>query len=205
MTVLALDPNRRTNGQLMADVAELGYILPEDSVLDVTYGKGRFWTKYVPDHLVRNDLYSAEAVFHCNWESLYPDWERQFNVVVFDPPYKLQGTSSNAGPASSNAAFGMDRAYVRPDALLASIGRGLVECVRVTYPGGYVMVKSMDQVVSGDKVWMPSRIERSMEESLHCRLIDRLYVFGYRQQPPGRRQVHSHGSFSTLSIFEVPR
>ena len=44
-----------TNGPLLAAAAQL-WIAPEDLVVDVAYGRGKFWTQYRPDRLVAHDL-----------------------------------------------------------------------------------------------------------------------------------------------------
>lgn len=79
-----------SNAELIADgVRPLGW-LPDDAlVLDCTYGKGRFWTKYRPPRLVGVDLNPLKA------EHVQADFVRLpfpdhcFDVVVFDPDYKL--------------------------------------------------------------------------------------------------------------------
>jgi hypothetical protein len=46
---------RRTYGPLLAAAAQL-WIELEDLVVDVTYGRGNFWTDYRPARLVAHDL-----------------------------------------------------------------------------------------------------------------------------------------------------
>lgn len=241
MTILALDPNRRTNAQAIRDAHLLGYIGDTDIIIDVTYNTGKFWKLWTPHWLTKNDLDPRYGEVHDDWRSLHWD-DATFDVVVFDPDYKLQGTSSNKGPASSNAAYGMDREY-RPVAdQLELIGDGLAECVRVCKPTGKILVKTMDQVVSGDKQWLAKTLWLAMRTK-NCRLVDEIHVFGHRAQPKDRecpkckgtgyrvwpgtggmgaggmtithtdcptcdgvgripiRQVHTHGSFSTLMVF----
>jgi SAM-dependent methyltransferase len=236
VTILALDPNRRTNAQAIRDAHELGYIRGSDYVLDVTYNTGKFWRQWQPKGLVTNDLDPRFGLFGDDWRSLH--WQDDtFDVVVFDPDYKLQGTSSNQGPASSNAAYGMDREYRPVETQMALIINGLSECIRVCKPGGRILFKTMDQVVSGEKNWLVKDFWLLMRGK-DCRLVDEIHVFGHRPQPKDRkcsecqgqgflppvstpvgpvgfecsycggagrfpiRQVHTHGSFSTLMIFE---
>src|SRR5690606_19469475 len=79
-----------TNGDLIADVAKL-YDFGK-SVLDATYGRGRFWTKYRPVGLVRNDIDPASPVdFHFDFRDL-PWGDETFDTEAIDPPYKLSGT-----------------------------------------------------------------------------------------------------------------
>lgn len=240
MTILALDPNRRTNAQAIRDAHLLGYINDGDQIIDVTYGLGKFWKLWFPSDpstFVANDLDPRRGTHHDDWRKLrFP--EARFDVVVFDPDYKLQGTSSNQGPASSNAAYGMDREYRPVQSQLDLITEGMIESIRVCKAGGRFLFKTMDQVVSGHKEWLTKQAWLLMEGQ-SVDLVDEIHVFGHRAQPKDReckmcqgtghlgpatgaapanygaahpacegtgripiRQVHTHGSFSTLMIFE---
>jgi hypothetical protein len=42
------------NGPLIAKAATL-WIRPGDVVLDMTYGRGKFWTDFTPGHLIAHD------------------------------------------------------------------------------------------------------------------------------------------------------
>jgi len=169
------------NADIIADCLTLGYIGEHDLVLDSTYGLGAFWSKYRPKHLFANDLDSAKGDYHDDFANLH--WaDASFDVAVFDPPFKMQGTSSNAGPATSNAAYGMDRKYRSITEQFGSIGAGLAECHRVTRPNGVILVKCMSAVVSGAVVWQ-DRVFADAVEQLGARLIDRFWLLGYRKQP----------------------
>src|SRR5688572_3505485 len=74
-----------TNGPLLAAAAQL-WIGPDDLVVDVTYGKGNFWTRYRPGRLVTHDL----ALDGVDFRHL-PEAPGSVDVVVFDPPYIPQG------------------------------------------------------------------------------------------------------------------
>jgi hypothetical protein len=71
----------RTNGPLIAAVAVL-WIRDGDRVLDVTYGRGNFWTKFRPEHLTTHDLTLDGVDFRH-----LPEDDNSVDVVVFDPPY----------------------------------------------------------------------------------------------------------------------
>ena len=54
-----------TNGPLLAAAAQL-WIADDDLVVDVTYGRGMFWTHYRPGRLVAHDLALDGVDFrHC--------------------------------------------------------------------------------------------------------------------------------------------
>lgn len=186
--------DRTTNAQLMADCARLGYL--DGRVLDLTYGLGRFWTECQPTHLITNDLHTA-ADLTVDWTA--PDAHARFahlgpiDVVVFDPPYKLNGTAS----LPSDAGYGVHRAGDR----MAAIEAGL-QTARLIQPRR-VLVKVQDQVVAGRKVWQTMFVWEEMLAAGGWKLRDQLHVSSYRPQPGGRRQVHARQDYSTLMVWEV--
>ena len=195
MTILAFAP--RNNAELMVACRDLGYIRPDDYVLDATYGKGRFWKKWHPEHLLTNDLDpTTKAMLHDDFTNLgMPDQSN--NVVVFDPPYKLNGTPSKGGPASSDKDYGvaMPASWQdRHDLIL----RGITECARVCKRT--LLIKCQDQVCSGKVRWQ-TRIFADHAEALGFELVDMLHVPGHRKQPGGRRQVHAARNYSTLLVL----
>lgn len=195
--------HRQDNAQLMADCAVLGW-LPEP-VLDMTYGKGRFWTQYIPQHLTGNDLYT-DSDYDFDFTELPHDWTNKWSAVVFDAPYKLNGTG---GSVTSDEGYGVnDNATVseRMDLIFA----GCREAMRVCRSRGFILVKCQDQVVSGQKYWQTLAIRDEMvrvarASKWQIRLVDMLHVRAYREQPPGKRQVHSRGDYSTLLVFQVTK
>lgn len=198
MTVLDFDPARRTNAHLIADVAALGYLRDEDLVLDTTFGLGRFWAQFRPLRLVACDLDPSRVPaggLVVDFTDL-PFADGTFDVVVFDPPYKLNG---RAGSHASDAGYGVATTATAAERL-GLIGAGLVECIRVAKVGGALLVKCQDQVVSGRKTWQ-RRIVANAAEALGCVQLDELYVTGHRPQPPGRRQVHSRSNSSALLVL----
>ena len=85
--ILAFDPKRKTNAQLIADAAELGYV--NSPAFDATYGEGKFWTEVRPKSLTTNDLHKP-ADLALDYLMPFPKALRdEFATVVFDPPYKL--------------------------------------------------------------------------------------------------------------------
>lgn len=200
MTVFAIG-DRTNNAQLIADCAQLGYLQSEWETLDPTYGKGRFWSNWEPanltcsDILGKNDLIGKRYVRYGDFTEL-PYEDKRFDVTVFDPPYKLNGTSTGKGVASSDVSYGVDVPSTWEDRHKL-ISLGIAECARVT--GRILLIKCQDQVVSGKKRWQ-TRIFADVAELQGFELIDMLHVQGYRPQPEGRRQVHSRGDYSTLLV-----
>lgn len=195
MTVMAAG-TWRNNAELMADVAILGYL--EGSVLDCTYGLGRFWTVWKPEELTATDIEPGKSptlgvsVDFCDM----PFRAGRFDAVVFDPPYKLNGTG---GSHASDAGYGVANT-VRWQDRHDLIRRGIEECVRVLKPGGHLLVKCQDQVCSGQVRWQTREFADHAEKH-GVRQCDRFDLPSYRAQPPGRRQVHARRNYSTLLVF----
>ncbi len=181
-----------TNADLIADVAKLGYL--EGTVLDATYGEGKFWTKFRPDYFFTNDLYK-DAQLHQDYTCLsLPDGYA--DSVVFDPDYKMTGTPSTP---DMDYRYGTDRPMRYQDRL-ANIEAGARECFRVC--SKYTLVKCMDQVVSGNVVWQTDLVTEAITD-LGGRKVERFDMLTHpRKQPEGRRQVHARRNYSTLLIFE---
>jgi len=201
--ILAFDPARRNNAQAIRDAHLLGYLQDDDIILDATYGLGRFWNLWKPPdpiiHLLDNDKFVDAARFHYDYRSFPDDWGGSFDVTVFDPPYKLNGTG---GSHPSDEGYGVATPYQPIEALIGNHRDGISECFRVTKPGGYVLNKTQAQVVSGEKQWLDFSMTKFVEDQLMFgRLVDQLYVVGYRKQPAGRRQVHARSNVSVLQIF----
>ena len=190
----------KSNADLIADVARLGYL--NGRVLDCTYGMGVFWRNWQPSDLIACDLDPEKspigyAVNFCD----LPFDNRSFDTVVLDAPYKLNGNPTgwiddfHRRYGTHIPTSWQDRHQLIVD--------GLIECARVTRR--YVLLKCMDQVCSGQKRWQTYEFTTAaITEGL--RLVDRFdMLVTVRPQPPGRRQVHTHGNYSTLLVFEKPR
>jgi DNA modification methylase len=126
-----------------------------------------------------------------------PWLDGSFRHVVFDPPYKLNGTGGSHGP---DAAYGVANS-VRWQDRMRLCRDGIVECLRVLDVGGVLLVKCQDQVCSGRVRWQT--IEFSCHAEAHgARLVDMLHLVSYRAQPVGRRQVHARRNYSTMLVLE---
>lgn len=183
----------KTNGHLIADVVQLGYL--DGSVIDVTYGNGSFWSQYRPDILITSDLRSPLAEFHWDFTDL-PQETASFDVVVFDPPYKLNGTPD----PEVDRRYGVDERTSWEDRH-ALIFAGLKEVCRVSRR--YVLLKCQDQVCSGKIRWQ-TKIFAEFAEELGFEQVDRFDLLGHHRPQPmeGRTQRHAHGRPSTLLVFE---
>ena len=191
--VMAID-RWPTNAHLIADCARLGYLRSDWLTLDPTYGRGTFWKEWQPTVLFRADLNPlSEDVEKLDF-TLLPYPNRFFGAVVFDPPYKLNGTDQGEGER-----YGVHHVATR-DERMGLIRRGLIECARVL-GDGFLLVKCQDQVNGGKVRWQTLQIaEWARREGLG--LVDRFDLLSYRPQPEGRRQVHARRNASTLLVFK---
>jgi hypothetical protein len=191
----------QTNGHMMADVAKLGYL--EGRVLDTTYGKGVFWRNWQPEVLVGCDINPLKAKDLCCDFRHLPFGNQSFDAVVYDPPYQTNGTPSlrRRGEVTGNwtrygitATWGEDRANLMED--------GLVEAARVAKK--FLLVKCMNQVVSGHVHWQTYRLVSLMTTRTPLRLWRLEDQFDFLRDPrpqDTRPQRHARGNYSTLLVF----
>lgn len=199
----------KNNAELIVMARDLGYIpdAHDTWTLDCTYGSGRFWNLWRPEHLIRSDANvvdehgnTREGVIQTDFTNM-PWGDDVYSAVVYDPPYKLNGTPAMGGPATSDVSYGVGKKQTIAERM-ELIFEGLLECIRVAKPGGYVLVKCQDQVSSGKVHWQTFDVKQAMDINF-CDLVDMLHLPGYRKQPAGQ-QVHAHQNYSTLLIFQKP-
>lgn len=199
-----------TNAEMMAYCRRLGYFPADASVLDCTYGEGNFWTEFEPEDFVGCDLNPAKSPYGAAVDFTDMPWyDEEFHTVVFDPPYKLNGTPDPV----IDEKYGVEKATPWQERMQL-IHDGTIEAARVCHR--WLMVKVSDQVCSGDVRWQTGLVTNILgafdfideEGRFHAkpagdwRLRDRLDFMSYRKQPSGTRQVHSRSNSSTLLIFE---
>ena len=195
--VLALDLERRDNADAIADLARLGRLRPDDRILDATYGLGRFWTRWQPATLVACDINPRRARDVVADATVLPFADRSFDVVAFDPPYKLGGTPRRR----MDADYGVD--HYRPAAKVAAlIEAGTVEACRTAARA--VATKCMDQVSSGRQHWQTVDVH-VLARRLGWRVVEEMYVLEPAPQPGKGRQRHAWGRPSTLLLLERTR
>jgi len=183
----------RDNAALIADVAKLGYLSNDMSVLDATYGRGGWWRDWNPPALVR---------FAGNFTDL-PYEDEQFDCVVYDPPYVSIGGRETSTTKDKHNRYGNFETPKSPAALQKLMNEGLHECRRVAVVGGLVLMKCMDYVSSG-RMWMGTYWTMHMALYLDMTVVDKfIYINNGSPQPPGRGQVHSRSNYSVLYVFRT--
>ncbi len=192
----------RTNGPLIAAAAAL-WIKEDDRVLDVTYGRGLFWTLYRPEHFTTHDL----AIDGVDFRDL-PEDDCSFDVVVFDPPYVSRGGLRTSTITSYIDRYGLD-SIDGPDAVSGSLDNlidliegGMGEAYRVLAPKGRLLVKCMDFVAGGGYQSMRHRVV-DYAFGLDLKQVDEfVHHSGIGPQPSGRTQRTSRRAHSFLCVFQ---
>lgn len=131
------------------------------TVLDTTYGNGRFW--WSPNLLidvVGMDKDPARAPHICADFTALPFTEKAFDVVVFDPPYHTDMGGSK--PSVMGFRFGN---YQTIDALSYAVTVACLEIARVARIG--VLVKVQDYIHASRLVRMTSWVETAMPWPLY--------------------------------------
>lgn len=197
--------NVKTNSVLLADYVRPLYLRANDVVLDATYGKGNFWTKYKPRKLIKHDLYVLDGV-DCRH---LPENDESVDVVVLDLPYTSVGGRKTSTIKDFHKAYGLQRGGKTPEDVQVVIAEGIREAYRVLVPYGLLMAKCQDYISGGSFV---SGHFSTVESAQHFgfTLIDEFihYRGGLGAQPTHnldgsrRRQVHSHRAHSFLCIFQ---
>jgi hypothetical protein len=194
--VLALDPARTDNAKLMADCATLGYL--DGVVVDVTYNAGRFW-RDVPPPWLRFDI-------DPQWDARVADFRDlplvagSVDTVVFDPPYKLNGTSTGAGPSALDDGYGVGGGYRSVGEIHALIFGGIDEAWRVLRVGGLLLLKCQAQQNAGRMNDQPAIFARYAVDAGLWHDVDRLHVITKPRKQP-RKQRTARSNISTLVVL----
>jgi hypothetical protein len=208
--VLSVITERR-NGSLIAQVARL-WIKDDDLVVDVTYGRGLFWTDYQhpPSLFIAHD----KTLDGVNYHEL-PEGDASVDVVVFDPGYISVGnietsTLDRLGDTTDfHDRYGLtsQKGY---RAVFEDITGGIQECARVLNRGGRLLVKCMDYVESGQIRWGRRNAEEAIEKAGLRKCDEFIHFSGTGAQPKTnidgspRRQVHSRRAHSYLLVAVKP-
>lgn len=195
MTITAFDTDRHFNSQLMADCAKLGYLSGE--ILDLTYGKGNFWSLLPDTRVHSNDLADWIDTDYSEDFTSTSFAGNSFDTVVFDPPYRLGGTPTTP---DFDDAYGINEYRTKAD-VKALIEQGTREACRIA--GKFALVKVQDHVSSG--VLQPQTTWVINAAPPDAVLVDTLHVIGGRAQPAGTSQKRARHGYSTLLVFTKKR
>lgn len=182
-------------------------------MLDVTYGRGAFWTVQRPRHLTTHDI----AIDGVDFRQL-PEGDASVDVVVFDPPYIPQGgretstlsrieTGDHQNLRTSDGfleRYGLvdgPRSVAELEQLVAD---GMTEATRVLRPRGRLLVKCMDYV-NGSRYIQGRHHVVGTATGLGLRQVDEfVHYSGVGPQPERDVQYHSRRAHSFLCVFRKP-
>jgi len=188
---------RNTNAELIRDVHRLGYIRDEDLVLDATVGSGIWWKEYRPERLVTNNLLSGSPDLRFDFRCA-PFADNTFNVVAFDPDYRLNGTPDR-GDFDDRYGINVKKRWQER---YKDIEDGLLELSRVTKKKGFLLLKCQDMVSSGAVRWQTIDFTNYATKFCGMKLEDWLIYPGTSNQNEARGQKHARRNYSSLLIFK---
>lgn len=211
----------RNNAEMIADVMAL-YATPGSIIVDVTFGKGKFWTLYEPVAKALRCGFSCGGITFVAhdkaldrgdgvcWDDL-PEADGSVDIVVMDPDYVARGGRETSTIPDMVDAYGMDHADKTPEGLWTSITPGIDEAWRVLKPGGLLMLKCMNYISSATfqnvTDWAFKHFELVGFEMEDWAIL----VGGTGPQPKTnpdgseRRQVHLRQNASHLLIVRKPK
>ncbi len=184
-----------TNAHMITDIARMGYLDSRSLTLDASYGKGNFWTIWRPKNLITTDLDPDKNVDFQSSFTCLPFADNTFDRVVYDPPYKLNGT-----PSKADYPYGVHE-YTRWQARIELMKEGQAECARVVKKKGLLLTKCMDQVVSGHVRWQTDMMTEIATE-MKFKKRDRIEFLTDPREQPHERQCHFRRNYSTLLVFQ---
>lgn len=118
-----------TSAQTIAKM--LNVLFPDaESVLDMTYGSGKFWTASPPWYVTGIDLNPSRARDVCADFTRLPFPDGAFDVAIFDPPYIAH--TSKQGTGIIGRRFG---SFATAQELEDTVKRGADEAWRVSKIG----------------------------------------------------------------------
>lgn len=194
--------NTGTNGQLIAAVASLYCPDPAREtwrVFDPTFGRGKMWTHWRPEHLICPDS---------DFTAPYHDGIGLFDLILFDPPYTAKGgRATKASVIDHDDRYGREAREDRKTALTpAEVKRlvldGMSNLVSYLKPGGMLWVKSADYVTSGKVQWGNHDV-RVHGRALGLTQLDEFLLLSNSPQPEHARQVHARRGFSILTVWRA--
>ncbi len=191
----------RDNGEQLPDILALW--LPSNRrlttnrpvVLDAAWGHGVFWKRVDQGiyNLVRSDLALKPGVRMLADFHLCPFPAETFDGIIFDPPYKMSGTDQIERYGVSHGEYLRVHDYY---------DHGMVEAARVLKPGGVLIVKGQNQVVSGSIDWADERI-LNIGRDLGLKAVDKFLMIRRNVRPqPHERQLHSRSNYSFWWVFK---
>lgn len=136
-----------------------------------------------------------------------PFEDNSFDVIVIDPPYLYTGgfktLKDSIDRGYNNKARAIEQGISGVDKVNQMYYNGMQEAYRLLKHKGYLITKSMDQVMSGKQEWLHMVIHQYAEE-IGYRAQD-LFILMQNGQPTMRhkRQLHARRNHSYFQVFKA--
>lgn len=189
-----LTAKKGTNADLFPDIMRL-YVADGADVLDMTYGNGVFW-RNIPDdryNVTKNDIEDGRGSTHHDFRELPSSWNESYDAVILDPPYLYTGGFRTLRDSIDRGYRNRERARSGIHGVAAvhqMYAQAYIEAYRVLRKGGCLVVKCMDQVMSGKQTWMHLEMQR-LAEILGFKNKD-LFVMVMNGTPTMRHNIQKH-------------
>jgi len=189
-----LTAKQGTNADLFPDILRL-YIADGSDILDLTYGRGVFWRNIPDDRYVvtKNDIEDGRGSTSYDFRELPAAWNESFDAVILDPPYLYTGGFATLRDSIDRGYRNRERARSGIHGVAAvhqMYAQAYIEAYRVLKRGGFLIVKCMDQVMSGKQTWMHTELFR-LGEILGFKVKD-LFVMVANSTPTMRHTIQKH-------------
>lgn len=164
--------------------------------MDVTYGRGLFWSNYRPAQLMTHDI----AIDGVDFRNL-PEADASVDVIVLDPPYISTGAIETSTMPEFLDRYGLAYAPKGAKELLQFVCDGVREAHRVLRHKGRLLVKCMDYVESGRLVLGRHHVVTTAL-ALGMEQVDEFIHYSGTGPGAWERQVHSRRAHSFLCVFQ---
>lgn len=192
-----------SNAEMVYDAWRLGYIDLRSKIVDMTYGRGVWWT-YLEQHLghpIARLVPHGHGVDDVDFRQL-PERNGSTKTVVFDPPFVSTGGRTTSTLHDFNGAYGTVHSEKTPKLNQERlINPGIEEGARILRADGRLLVKCTNYI-SSNRYQQGIRWTIEHAESIGLTLFDQFIMAGDpRAQPSGRRVLHSRNNYSALCVF----
>jgi hypothetical protein len=88
-----------SNAEMMYDLVRIGYVDPRRKIVDLTYGRGTWWTMLRAEgHKLRGLVEHDVSIDGVDFRQQLPHRARSAHTVTFDPPYVSTGGRTTSTP-----------------------------------------------------------------------------------------------------------
>jgi hypothetical protein len=203
-----------TNGHLIAAVLDQYVPTQVDVGMDVTWGRGRWWTIRPPEDVCRTFIrHDRDKLDGIDFRAL-PEPDGSADLITLDPPYIAQGgrktsTLGRSKHSPDDADFldryGLVTVPRTPREVQRQIDDGVTEAHRVLRVGGLLLVKCKDYI-NGSRLVTATIDTPVHARSLGFEVVDRFehIASSAGPQPQHTKCRHCAGTGVDTGLVEIP-